>query len=171
MAFEFWNDEHNIDNAEIDRQHKHVMALVNALEVAVTSGDGAATTDLVFAHLQRYLAKHFLTEDRLMEAAGYPDLPAHREQHEACMRRLSEIASAVAAGSQITDSVAEIQDWLHGHLLGSDHRYAEWVRSHPEPVELCAREIAAQLDTPPGKWGGVSRRGGLARPPAPASSS
>jgi hemerythrin len=142
MPVVFWSDEYETGNSEIDQQHQHLFSLVNALEIACTSGEGAATTDLVLAHLLRYLARHFSAEESLMLAVGYPGYAEHQQQHAACGRRLAELVSKVQNGkSDAVELVAYIRDWLHIHLLESDQKYASWVESRPDAVSLWAREV------------------------------
>ena len=126
----FWKDEYTIDDKQIDQQHEHIVALTNALEIAAASGEGAGTADLVLAHLVRFLATHFDTEERAMEAAAYPDLAEHRQQHAQFSRRLAQLVRSVESGElNVVDCVPVIRDWLHCHLLGSDQRFAFWVRA------------------------------------------
>ena len=143
MAVVFWADEYSVGNKQIDEQHEHIVAAVNALEIAVTSGEGAATVDLVLDHLLRYLAAHFAAEERLMSAVGYPNLAAHVQQHEECKQRLSALMSLVQSGEiGLSACVPFITEWLHGHLLGSDQLYVTWLHEKPAVFFDWARQIS-----------------------------
>jgi hemerythrin len=142
MPVVFWSEEYETGNSEIDQQHQHLFSLVNALEIACTSGEGAATTDLVLAHLLRYLARHFSTEESLMRAVDYPEFTEHQHQHTACSRKVAELLSRVQTDElDAMEFVAYIRDWLHEHLLLSDRKYAFWLQGRPEAVSLWTKEV------------------------------
>jgi hemerythrin len=142
MSIVFWTNEYSIGNEEIDHQHEHIIALVNALEIAGTSGDGAATTDLVLTHLLRYLGKHFAAEEQLMADVGYPGLEYHQQEHAECSCRLAQLVSSVASGKMnAAECVPFIREWLHTHMLESDQRYATWVREEPEAVATWTKRL------------------------------
>jgi hemerythrin-like metal-binding protein len=129
MASAFWKDEYSVGNEEIDKQHQHILALVNALEIAGTSGEGAGTADLVLSHLLRYLSQHFAAEEELLASTGYPGLETHQREHAECTSKVESMVRAVAS-SEMTASecVPFFCDWLHEHLLGSDLQYAAWAK-------------------------------------------
>jgi hemerythrin len=142
MPIVYWSNEYSIGNEEIDHQHEHIINLVNALEIADTSGDGAATADLVLTHLLRYMAKHFAEEEQLMKDVGYPGLEEHQRQHGACSCKLAQFVSQVASGEMnAAECVPFIRQWLHTHMLESDQRYAAWVRTEPQAVATWAKRL------------------------------
>jgi hemerythrin len=142
MSIVFWTNEYSIGNEEIDRQHEHIISLVNALEIAGASGDGAATTDVVLTHLLRFLATHFAAEEQLMAQVGYPELGDHQEQHAECSCRLAQLVASVASGEMNSaECVPFIRGWLHSHMLNSDQRYASWLRRDPEAVTTWAKRL------------------------------
>jgi hemerythrin len=129
----FWLEVYTVGNETIDAQHKQIFGLIKVLETAGTSGDGARTADLVFRYLSRVLANHFVDEERFMAETAYPNLEQHRQQHEACSRRLSELLATVESTSIPTDSyVGFIRQWFHEHLVGSDQDFALWLQKSDE---------------------------------------
>ncbi len=146
MAVVIWTDEYRIGNDEIDRQHQHIVALVNSLEVASASGDGARTCDMVLTHLLWYLAQHFSSEEQLMAAVEYPDIEEHRREHSECRRRMAQLVSSIERGEiDVKDCVPYIRTWVHEHMLGSDRRYAVWVKEKPEAVLHWAEHIGSNI--------------------------
>jgi hemerythrin len=142
MGYVFWSDNYSVHDVEIDKQHQHILSLVNALSTAAASGEGANQADLLLMHLLRYIERHFRAEERLMELLGYPDLNAHTEQHLSCTRRLRALRDAVRAGEiKVLECVPSIEKWLHDHLLGSDQQYSAWVARDKEAVRQWAEEM------------------------------
>jgi hemerythrin len=138
----FWSGHYSLGNDEVDHQHEHILGLVNALELAGTSGGGAATADLVLGHLTRYLLRHFAAEEALMEALGYPELDVHREQHTRCGRKMEEFRAAVEAGAKNpVDCVPFVREWLHTHMLGSDQAYSAWFEGNRDKIAAWAAQM------------------------------
>jgi hemerythrin len=145
MSIVFWKNEYSMGNDEIDRQHEHIIALLNSLEVADSSGEGAATTDLVLTHLLRYLAQHFAAEEQLMANVGYPEVDSHVQQHEEFSCRLAKLISSITSGeTSASECVPCIREWLHGHMLDSDQHYASWLSSEPEAIVASAKRLHRQ---------------------------
>ena len=150
MSPTFWTSEHSVGNAEVDRQHLHIVDLVNSLTIAKDSGHGAGTTDLILTHLQRYIQAHFVAEERLMELVGYPELDAHRKQHIVCTLELQRLLEAVESSEiSAVDCAPRLRQWLHEHLLGTDQHYVRWLNENPKRVAEWQREIAEQMAPTP----------------------
>ena len=142
MSIVLWSDEYKVGNAELDHQHEHILSLLNALEVAGTSGEGAATSDVILSHLLRYLKKHFSDEEHLMTLVGYPEVASHRQQHENCKATLAQLVSSVESGEGCAgDCMPFLNDWLHSHMLGLDRQYASWLHAQPEALARRASEV------------------------------
>jgi len=75
--------------------------------------------------LVRYTQAHFTAEERLMEQSGYPDLAAHKREHEALTEKVLDFQRNFDAG-RIGMGVEVMQflgSWLQGHIRGSDKKY------------------------------------------------
>ena len=128
-----WKPAWSVGNAELDRQHRHIIALVNAVETAASDDGGLDTIDAVLSHLVRFLENHFSSEERLMEAIAYPSLEEHRQQHRACVALLSRLTAEREI--DIERVIVWLSDWLENHVLGSDQGYAAFLRDDPEAVQ------------------------------------
>ena len=142
-----WEDHYSIGNAEIDFQHQHIMALINAVEVAATSGEGSDNMDLVLSHLVDYLARHFAAEERLMLSVGYPGLEAHRLEHQAFSQLVAGLLEGLQPGHvDLQRAMDLLIGWLHWHVLGSDQKFAPFVASRPEAVSRWTTAIQDEKD-------------------------
>lgn len=125
MARLQWRDEYSVGDAELDAQHKVLIDLINMLEDESAVG-------AVLKALQRYVDEHFREEERRMEAAGYPDLAAHIEQHKAFEEWLAS-ASRVQRDGEVAlllrDSVrGYLNTWLVNHIMVSDKAYSPFLK-------------------------------------------
>ena len=131
MPLMTWNAGLSVGHSEMDRQHKHLVDLVNELHEQMLSGEANATLGDVLDRLLQYAATHFDAEERLMARANYPGLAAHKLEHEDLARRASAFREEWK-GRRMALSVHVsrfLKDWLQAHILGSDRKYSAWVNA------------------------------------------
>ena len=81
MQFEL-SDDLRTGIEEIDSQLRELFSRVEQLNLAARRGRLQPASDML-VYLEGYASKHFSTEERYMEAAGYENLAAHRAAHRA----------------------------------------------------------------------------------------
>ena len=113
----------------IERQHLHIAELV----LALSERDGpsqAGDADVVLEHTTRYVNWHFATEEGAMEAAGYPGLAAHREEHRMCSERLACYGEELRrnGGLDLRLVARYLDDWLEHHSKHSDAKFLAYIR-------------------------------------------
>jgi hemerythrin len=133
-----WTARFELRIRAMDDQHADLVERIAALEACSCAG-GREPTARGFRSLRDAVTAHFADEERYLAAIGYPDLAAHREQHRRMAEALARHLRRFEAGTDpaIDPVVFEFLDgWLHGHLLGSDKRYAAFaaLRSPRDPV-------------------------------------
>ena len=115
--------------ARIDDQHRFLFSLV---EDMAREPDGPGRERLVplrVATIASYAVVHFREEEGLMEAAAYPELEAHRQEHQALVRWLEEFQSRHQAGrAAFPDLVRRMQAWLSEHIQTCDARLAAFLQ-------------------------------------------
>ncbi len=120
-----WKDAYSVGVAEIDRQHKKLIDMINKLHQAMSQGKGKQVVEPVLADLVNYCATHFKAEEKLMADAGYPELDSHREKHQKMTQKVLALQADVKAGkATITMEVMRfLEQWLDKHILGTDKKY------------------------------------------------
>jgi hemerythrin len=121
-----------VGNAAIDEQHEHFFELIDRLDGSLMTGDPLEmkrTTLESIDALADYAGLHFSDEERYLETIGYPDLAGHQFEHAALARRIREFRDDVHAGRLVlgTEVCKTMGDWITGHILGSDMKYAEFA--------------------------------------------
>ena len=144
-----WDQMHSVGNGEIDRQHAHIVELINMLAVAASSGHGQATLDSVLHHLQRYMNLHFRSEEKLMAAIRVPELKAHATEHQQCLTQIeSFVAAAHINELDLHGAVAYLGEWLLTHTLSSDRSYIPYVEGAPEIAREWEKEARERVQDP-----------------------
>jgi hemerythrin-like metal-binding protein len=113
-----WTPDLALGIPELDGQHLQIDAHLRMLHDAVCEGrvpDVAAVID----GLRRATARHFATEERLLAAAGEPDLERHRAAHRAFTERLGELDERCRRDGAAMPLAMELGNWL-----------AAWIREH-----------------------------------------
>lgn len=125
-----WNARLSVEIEEIDQQHKQLVKLINDLDDAMHEGKGKVVIGRIISSLLQYARSHFATEEKYFSQFGYPDAPAHVQEH------VSFISKAMAfkkdfdeARMGLTISVMDfLSDWLQDHIKGVDQKYGAFFR-------------------------------------------
>ena len=124
-----WKPEYSVGNEAIDNDHKALFALVKELD---TAGPGSTSLGDIFGRLDDYVQFHFAREEALMERGGYPDLEAHKKEHQEFIDWLEVVKLTYQRASEsrfmIGDSVNRfLQDWLIEHIMEEDMKYRDFI--------------------------------------------
>ena len=128
MAFFEWDDSIALGIPTIDTQHKALFDWVNILDASIKNGDGSEAVGEAIWNLITYVTEHFSEEERLMLSCNYPDLAAHRQEHDQFVSRLREIQVNFLHGHEMAASVLDFMvEWLVCHIKGTDQSYSRFI--------------------------------------------
>lgn len=136
MSIIEWNEGMSVGVERLDEHHRRLIELTNRLGAAIAAGDTERATGSVLGELIRYVYYHFGEEERLMELAGYADLPRHREHH----RAMAEHVRGLEARFE-TDPAAVATPELHAFL-------ADWLINHIRSEDLLYRPALSPMAVP-----------------------
>jgi hemerythrin len=109
-----WTPALSVGSAELDAQHQELFRRADAFLEAL-GGSSDREVDRLLVFLRDYARTHFADEEAWLRSVGYPDLEAHRAEHERFLRDL-----AVHAGGGALAIATWLVRWLHGHVVQSD---------------------------------------------------
>lgn len=136
MTIVEWSDDFKIGEAEIDREHWGLFALINDLSEKRAQGAAAHSIEATIDALAGYVDVHFEHEERLMRDIGYPDLDAHLRAHEGLARKVGDHKAAFEADPARFDYDAFMEFlsvWLGRHILKEDMRIAAFHKTGTLP--------------------------------------
>ena len=115
----------------MDATHSEFATLVNRL-------DGADSQQFagLFDELLEHTGDHFMREEAMMLASGFPALAEHRDEHRRVLGELRQMANRVSAGR-----VAMARGYLR-------ERLPEWFALHAATMDSA---LAAHLRQQPGQ--------------------
>jgi len=132
MSFFQWKDSFNIGNAEIDRQHRSFLEMLNEY---YDSGSGSTKdhiSDQLIVRIREYAAMHFLFEEQLMRESGYEGMEGQAQQHRYFESLVSDLEADRREGKSddLKGVLSLLRDWFLRHILEEDKKFV----SHLKPT-------------------------------------
>jgi len=127
--FVSWDDELSVGIETIDDDHKKLLTLINNLQTAVFYPTGEAFERQALDELVDYTKYHFEREEKMMLDNGYPDIEAHKKQHEEMIAKLGGFLAAYEKDREATvdDLTTFLKEWLLNHIAGTDQKYTPFL--------------------------------------------
>jgi hemerythrin-like metal-binding protein len=124
-----WSYVLSIDVEEIDEDHRKLASTFNTLNHAVAEGEPREYLAAVLDELIHCTVWHFSHEERLMLKHGYPDLEAHKSEHQDLIKSARELQQEILEGG---GTVAEkhmefLERWLTEHILTTDMELGNYL--------------------------------------------
>ncbi len=125
--------------ALVDDEHRTLFEIIketNDLICAELLHDKYDKIMELLEKLRDYTEFHFHDEETLMERIGYPELEAQKRAHAVFIERLVDIdldtLDSIDNDQQayLLDLINFLIGWLSNHILGSDKKIGEYVRSN-----------------------------------------
>ena len=132
MAYQ-WDSTLESGYEKVDKQHKQLVAAVNNLMEASSSGKGDAAVMETLDFLTGYAVKHFADEEKLQVDYEYPDYLNHKKIHDEFKGVVGELTQRVAREGPTAELInvvsSTIGAWLLNHIKGDDFRMATFVKA------------------------------------------
>ena len=123
-----WTDALATGVVEIDEQHQSLFQWLRELESA-TADRHTMTAAYAITRLSHYTRSHFAAEEALMQHNRYPELEAHRNEHEAFRKQLAELQSEAILRDVSAETIALLSTWLVKHISQTDMRYVPYLEN------------------------------------------
>jgi hemerythrin len=131
----------SVGDSYIDDDHRGLIHLINRLhENAEIEGQFDILDDIT-ERLLDYTAFHFRREEQVLHACGYPDLAAHKAEHDQFTASIHENRDALKpeTAAVTARALAEyLKAWLNDHILVRDAAYKAVIKDNDE-----ARRVSA----------------------------
>ena len=129
MAMMEWNDALKLGHSLIDRDHQRLVALINALGDAMSTGQGSEVCGHVLDELIDYTKTHFAREEQLMSRHHYAATSEHKAEHAKLVREVVEFKGKFDAGTAVlsVSLLHFLMEWLTHHILESDQALARSI--------------------------------------------
>jgi len=127
-----WSNSLSVNIAQLDDQHKKLVAMVNELHRAMKLKKSNSVIGSILDRLADYTVSHFGTEEKLFARYGYPEEKAHVEIHRKLVAQVVDIQKKFKAGEAMVsmELMTFLKDWLVNHIQGTDKKYSSFLRGH-----------------------------------------
>ncbi|MGE5468371.1 MAG: bacteriohemerythrin [Ignavibacteria bacterium] len=149
-----WNSKYQVGIAQIDRQHKKLVTLINSLGNRLAVDADPTASMEVFDDLASYASYHFRTEENIMQECRVDAefAASHKASHASFV---AEVARARSSAQDdpvqvLTKTLGFLSRWLIFHILGTDMRMANEIIALERgltPAEARSRAIEKMADT------------------------
>ena len=132
MIYE-WDATLETGNEAIDKQHKELFAVLNALIAAYERGGKAGELNRAVEFLTVYVLKHFSDEEKLQEEYGYPDIKNHKIYHNEFKKTVANLVQQLEeqgyCDSIVKTTIQTVANWLKHHIKSDDFRLAVHIQT------------------------------------------
>jgi hemerythrin len=119
-------------DAEIDGQHRELFERIDQLLLASREKRSRDEVAQMLNFLGDYVVYHFAAEERMMITADYPELEAHRGEHQRFVQEFGILYREFKSEGPTTLFIIRIGNrvtgWLREHIYRTDKRLAEHLK-------------------------------------------
>lgn len=142
MAAISWSSAMSVGVAVLDRDHQVLIELIRRIDDArEEDGDVRPLLAEVLAELVAYTVYHFNREEHVMAACGYPELEAHRDEHDALTREVEDLQRRFGEADPDLgrdELLAFLTGWLNHHIMLQDKAYRVYAENNPAGTTAAA---------------------------------
>ena len=127
-----WSNDLACGVAEIDRDHRKLVDLLNDAYGRMMTGEGGQAALSLANELSGLAARHFADEERLMGRIGFPGITAHKKMHQDLLDRFGPLLERYKRGDKGAgkDLFEYLAGWLKEHTFKQDRAFVEFARKN-----------------------------------------
>lgn len=127
-----WDKNLETGDPEIDGQHRELFFRIDKLLAASREKRSREEVAQTLTFLGDYVVEHFAAEERMMVAAGYPELEAHRAEHARFVQEFGILYAEFKSEGPTTLFIIRVGNrvtgWLREHIYRTDRQLVEYLR-------------------------------------------
>ena len=132
MALLEWKEEYATGIDDVDQEHKDLIDVINRLHELLLADDAKLTVPAFLARLIEGVSAHFALEELIMGESGYPELAAHREDHERLLDVIRDLVEAFGQAEELdsVDLAMRLEPWFSQHFATHDLQLHTTLKVH-----------------------------------------
>lgn len=125
----------------VDDEHRHLFEIIKETNDVINAAylhDKYDEIMRLLSELKDYTESHFHDEEELMLRINYPHINSQKHAHSAFIEKLVNINLSELDNiddnqdEYLNELITFLLEWLANHILGSDKKIGEYIKSHPE---------------------------------------
>jgi diguanylate cyclase (GGDEF)-like protein/hemerythrin-like metal-binding protein/PAS domain S-box-containing protein len=128
-----WKNDYASGISELDTEHRQLFQLANELlNTALEPEHSLDSIEHSLESLLQHITEHFDHEESLLAAVGYPQLAAHRTEHQQLLRQAAILHEAAALNELPFAKLLEyvVQEVILNHMLKHDRMYFSYLNDN-----------------------------------------
>lgn len=120
-----WRKEYETGVAEVDHEHRELVALINALHAQIGTDARRETVSEFLGEVFAKISAHFALEETVMRKHEYDEYADHKADHEKLLDDLRDIMDDFESGTDADYRQAlglAVRDWFVNHFKTKDAR-------------------------------------------------
>jgi len=124
---------HPLHDPQLDRDHDFLIHRFSELYGTLCWEKAEqAQTRALLEDLKRHVLDHFVREEALMRATGFPGLPKHHRAHLALRRAFTEGLARQECPNPCRQAfLQQMRERFLAHIVTWDEAFGEWLSLHP----------------------------------------
>lgn len=121
-----WNSEYSVNHPEIDKEHQSLFKLLNEFYRELQAGSSKEKMAGLIKGLLDYSKIHFSNEEEYMHSIGFPEVEAHKSEHDAFIQKATDFYNKYNSGRLLLSLEVTnfIKEWIANHIKTQDKKYA-----------------------------------------------
>lgn len=124
MSLIQWKDEFCVGVAEVDHEHRELVALINSLHDDMRRGASRDAVVEALGEIYAQISAHFALEEKFMRESRYMAYAEHKEDHEILLDDLRDIMDQVEDDGSYKELQLskDLSYWFSEHFRKHDAR-------------------------------------------------
>ena len=124
-----WRECNEVGVPIIDEQHKGIVSVVNTFyHLMGTDTNDKALSSCISDTMKNYSKLHFITEEEILEKAGYKGLEEHKKLHPDLIREIEIIELRYIKTNDIKPLLDFLKKWWLEHINVQDQLFTPHLR-------------------------------------------
>ena len=125
MLYFQWSPEYSVEVAELDQQHKQLLAMMNNAYAETEKDATPLDVSRMIFEMNEYAIAHFSREEKYMKQTAYAGYEDHKGQHEYFYDQIARFKAELATGNrEIYGEIADfLKTWFFDHIVKKDQLY------------------------------------------------
>ncbi|RLD77580.1 MAG: hemerythrin [Bacteroidetes bacterium] len=124
-----WDENLSVKIDSIDEQHKVLVDMINDFYEKIRTKAANELISELIKKMKNYTVVHFTTEERYFKQYNYPDIEAHKKEHQDFVDKVVDLEKRFNSGKVILsfEITNFLKEWLINHIQGTDMKYTNFL--------------------------------------------
>ncbi|GHV51133.1 hemerythrin [Spirochaetia bacterium] len=141
-----WNSHYAVGIEQIDNQHRKLLDMANNLCLGCGQEDKSAKVyfQMTIHEMINFLKYHFSTEEQILKNIRYPDIAAHKQQHNDFVKRIFDTVDQMEQPQQPGPQhfTHQLRNMIIIHITLIDKKYATYIHILNRGMEFQKEEYS-----------------------------